>query len=122
MIDIYNRLGSDQTYIPQVETEDGMEQILSQIKMILGTAPGDVLGAPYFGANIKKYLFNLSYNQQEITNFVTNIILTNIDYDRQKYSVDVNVEFGKDQYNKSDYAIINISINQIKCLGVMVSQ
>ena len=70
----------------------------------------------------KKYLFNLSYNQQEITNFVTNIILTNIDYDRQKYSVDVNVEFGKDQYNKSDYAIINISINQIKCLGVMVSQ
>ena len=122
MIDIYNRLGSDQTYIPQVETEDGMEQILSQIKMILGTAPSDVLGAPYFGANIKKYLFNLSYNQQEITNFVTNIILTNIDYDRQKYSVDVNVEFGKDQYNKSDYAIINISINQIKCLGVMVSQ
>ena len=88
MIDIYNRLGSDQTYIPQVETEDGMEQILSQIKMILGTAPCDVLGAPYFGANIKKYLFNLSYNQQEITNFVTNIILTNIDYDRQKYSVD----------------------------------
>ena len=122
MIDIYNRLGSDQTYIPQVETEDGMEQILSQIKMILGTAPCDVLGAPYFGANIKKYLFNLSYNQQEITNFVTNIILTNIDYDRQKYSVDVNVEFGKDQYNKSDYAISNISINQIKCLGVMVSQ
>ena len=122
MIDIYNRLGSDQTYIPQVETEDGMEQILSQIKMILGTAPCDGLGAPYFGANIKKYLFNLSYNQQEITNFVTNIILTNIDYDRQKYSVDVNVEFGKDQYNKSDYAIINISINQIKCLGVMVSQ
>ena len=122
MIDIYNRLGSDQTYIPQVETEDGMEQILSQIKMILGTASCDVLGAPYFGANIKKYLFNLSYNQQEITNFVTNIILTNIDYDRQKYAVDVNVEFGKDQYNKSDYAIINISINQIKCLGVMVSQ
>ena len=53
---------------------------------------------------------------------MSNIILTNIDYDRQKYSVDVNVEFGKDQYNKSDYAIINISINQIKCLGVMVSQ
>jgi hypothetical protein len=30
--------------------------------MILGTKPGDVLGAPYFGVNIKKYLFNLSYN------------------------------------------------------------
>lgn len=122
MIDIYNRLASDQTYIPLVETTDGMEQILSQIKMILGTSPGDVLGAPYFGANIKKYLFNLSYNQNEINKYISDIILSNIDYDKQLYTVSVNVEFGKDYYNKSDYAIINIIINQVKRLGVVINQ
>ena len=122
MVDIYTRLGSDQLYSPQVETTDGMEQILSQIKMILGTTPGDVLGAPYFGANIKKYLFNLSYNQEEINKIITETILTNIDYDRSLYNVQANVEFGKDYYNKSDYAIINISINQIKCLGIVMTQ
>ena len=122
MIDIYNRLSTDQQYIPLVETTDGMEQILSQIKMILGTSYGDVLGAPYFGANIKKYIFNLSYNQEEISNFVKQIILTNISYDKELYDVDVSVEFGKDHYNRSDYAVINISINQMKCLGIVMGQ
>ena len=82
MIDIYNRLGSDQSYIPQVETTDEMEQILSQVKMVLGTSPGDVLGFPYFGVNIKQYLFNLSYNKDEITQCVSNAILTNIKYSK----------------------------------------
>lgn len=122
MIDIYNRLATDQRYIPMVETSNEMEQILSQIKMILGTSYGDVLGAPYFGANIKKYIFNLSYNQNEITELVKTTILSNISYDRDKYNVDVTVDFGKDYYNKSDYAVINISINQLKCLGIVMNQ
>ena len=122
MIDIYNRLGSDQAYIPIVETSDEIEQILSQIKMVLGTRPGDVLGAPYFGVNVKQYIFNLSYNQDEMNKFITSSILSNISYDKQKYNVSVNVEFGKDQYNKSDYAVINIIINERKCLGIVMNQ
>ena len=39
---------------------------------------------------------------------------SNISYDRDKYNVDVTVDFGKDYYNKSDYAVINISINYKK--------
>lgn len=122
MIDIYNRLASDQRYIPIVETSNEMEQILSQIKMILGTSYGDVLGSPYFGANIKKYIFNLSYNQKEITELVKVTILSNIVYDTDKYKVDVTVDFGKDHVNKSDYAIINITINEMKCLGIVMNQ
>jgi len=79
--------------------------------MILGTMNGDVLGNPYFGADIKQYLFNLSYNQEEITELVKTTILSNISYDDSLYAVDVKIEFGKDHYNKSDYAIINIFIN-----------
>ena len=122
MVDIYNRLVSDQNYIPQIETNDETEQLLSQIKMVLGTEPGDVLGSPYFGADIKKYIFNLSYNQEEINAFVTQAILNSVDYDTKKFAVSVNVEFGKDFYNKSDYAVINIIINQRRCLGIVMNQ
>lgn len=122
MIDIYNRLSSDQNYKRQVETEDEVEMILSQVKMILGTKPGDVLGAPYFGVNIKKYLFNLSYSQAEMTKIIREGILSSIQYDKNRYNVDVSIDFGKDRNNYSDYAVINITINQIKRLGVLISQ
>lgn len=122
MIDIYNRLSSDQNYKRQVETEDEVEMILSQVKMILGTKPGDVLGAPYFGVNIKKYLFNLSYNQAEMTKIIREGILSSIQYDKSRYNVDVSIDFGKDRNNYSDYAVINVTINQIKRLGVLISQ
>lgn len=122
MIDIYNRLSSDQNYKRQVETEDEVEMILSQVKMILGTKPGDVLGAPYFGVNIKKYLFNLSYSQEEMTKIIREGILSSIQYDKNRYQVDVSIDFGKDRNNYSDYAVINVTINQIKRLGVLISQ
>lgn len=122
MIDIYNRLSSDQNYKRQIETEDEIEMILSQVKMILGTKPGDVLGAPYFGVNIKKYLFNLSYSQAEMTKIIREGILSSIQYDKNRYTVDVSIDFGKDRNNYSDYAVINVTINQIKRLGVLISQ
>lgn len=122
MIEIYNRLATDQTYKAQLETSDEIECILQQIKMVLGTNPGDVLAEPYFGLNLKKYIFSLSYNQSEINQIVQTAILNNICYDKSKYSVIIEVNFGKDYENASDYAVIDITINQIKYLGVMISQ
>lgn len=122
MIDIYNRLGSDTKYIPALETEDGIEQILAQVKMVLGTSRGEVLGNPEFGADIKQYLFSLSYDQNEIREIIKSIITTAISYDTDKYKVDIDIEFGKDIYNKSDYAVINVKINEIKYLGIIMNQ
>lgn len=90
--------------------------------MVLGTRHGDVLGNPYFGVDIQQYLFNLSYNQEEINALVKQSILSNIEYDHTKYIVNVSVDFGKDYENSSDYAVINISINERRCLGIMISQ
>ena len=122
MIDIYNRLGTDANYKQQLETEDEIEIILAQIKMLLGTSRCDVLGSPYFGLDLKKYLFNLSYNQEEINQIASETILTNIDYDPTKYSIQISVDFGKDYDSTSDYAVINIAINQKKCMGILISQ
>lgn len=122
MIDIYNKLATDQNYKPALETTDEMEMILQQIKMILGTNNGDVLGDPYFGVNIKKYIFSMGYDQKELNDLVTVAIIGNINYDKQKYNVQVTVDFGKDRQNGYDYAVINVSINQIKRLGIMINQ
>lgn len=122
MIDIYNRLATDQSYNVAVETEDEIEQLLSQIKMVLGTNRGDILGSPNFGVNIKQYLFSMSYNKEEIEKMVTTAIISSISYDQRKFTVDITVDFGKDHENASDYAVINISINQRKCLGVVINQ
>ena len=37
--------------------------------------------------DVVKYLFNLSYNQEEINRIITETILTNIDYDKNNYFV-----------------------------------
>ncbi|WQJ53732.1 MAG: hypothetical protein [Wendovervirus sonii] len=122
MIDIYNRLATDQQYNPLLETEDEFDYILQQIKMILGTNKGDVLGSPYFGLNIKRYIFSMSYNREELNSLIKMAILPNIDYDQSKYDVDIDVEFGKNKQDNYDYAVLNISINQKRCLGIMVTQ
>ena len=49
--------------------------------MVLGTTRGDVLGSPTFGVNIKQYLFNMSYNKEEIEKLVTSAIVSSIKYD-----------------------------------------
>lgn len=37
--EIYNRTPQDQNYVLSIETENEIESILGQIKMILGTKP-----------------------------------------------------------------------------------
>lgn len=122
MIDIYNRLPTDQAYQIGLETSDEIEIILAQIKMVLGTKPGDIIGEPYFGVDINKYLFSMSYSQDEITQIIQNGILSNIEYDQNKYTISIYVDFGKDYEAGCDYACINIAINQIPCLGIIVNQ
>lgn len=76
--------------------------------MVLGTKTGDVLGSPYFGVDIKRYLFNMSYNEEELNQMITNGIIQCIDYDKDKYSVSITIDFGKDHKNASDYAVVNV--------------
>ena len=121
MSDIYNRLPSDQSYKLLCETDDGMENIISQIKMILGTKRGDVLGEPYFGLDLNRYIFSMDYNQDEINQIVQDAIIPNLLYDSSKYNVKLSVSFGKDHVNHSDYAVIDIIINQMRCMGIVMN-
>ena len=65
--EIYCRMPSDAKYVPKIETSSEIEQILQRIRVILGTNRGDVLGDFSFGTDIKKYIFSMDFNVDEMT-------------------------------------------------------
>lgn len=120
--EIYCKLPTDQDYELNIEMTDEAKQILQQIKMVLGTKPGDVLGSPFFGIDIEKYLFRLNYNKDEIIDVINTELAMNINYDPNKWTLTVDVLFGHNANDPYDYACIDISLNEQKCLGIIVNQ
>lgn len=120
--DIYTKLPSDINYIPIIETDDETQIILQQIKMILGTTPTEVLGSPTLGINLKQYLFSYTLDTNAVRKHIAEHLSKYVYFDPQKYQVDIDVKYGKDSDNGSDYALIDVTINQIKILGIIVNQ
>ena len=120
--DIYTKLPQDINYFPQLETEDDIQKIVQQIKMILGTEPGQVLGVIDLGINLKQYLFAYTLDTNAIRRRIIDHITQYVSYDTNKYDVDVDLKYGKEAEDGSDYVLIDISINQQKIIGIIVDQ
>lgn len=67
MREIYNRDPLDPDYNPyQLETTDPTEICIGQLKMLLLTNKGEVLGDPKFGLNLEDLIFNLELSETSI--------------------------------------------------------
>ena len=67
MREIYNRDPLDPNYNPyQIEVTDPTEVCVGQLKMILLTNKGEVLGDPKFGLNLEDLIFNLELSESSI--------------------------------------------------------
>jgi hypothetical protein len=67
MREIYNRDPQDPNYNPyQLETTDPIEICTGQLKMLLLTNKGEVLGDPKFGLNLEDLIFNLDLYEASI--------------------------------------------------------
>lgn len=67
MREIYNRDSLDQNYNPyQLEITDPIEICIGQLKMLLLTNKGEVLGDPKFGLNLEDLIFNLDLSESSI--------------------------------------------------------
>lgn len=80
--------------------------------MILGTEPGQVLGVIDLGINLKQYLFAYTLDTNAIRRRIIDHITQYVSYDTNKYDVDVDLKYGKEAEDGSDYVLIDISINQ----------
>jgi hypothetical protein len=67
MIEIYNRDPGDFGYKENVlETTDPIEICIGQIKMLLLTNKGEVLGDPSFGISLDNLVFNLELSEDSV--------------------------------------------------------
>ncbi len=120
--EIYCKLPTDEDYEVKIESLDEAANILQQIKIVLGTKPGEVFGNPMFGIDLEKYLFTMDYNKDEIVELINTEIQQSIYYNATKWNLSVDVLFGHNADDPYEYALIDISLNHRKCLGIIVNQ
>lgn len=121
--EIYCKLPTDKNYKFQIESTDEVDNILQQIRIMLGTQPGEVLGSPTFGLDLSQFLFEYNFPKKEITTMLNEQISNFISYDTSKWSITTDIKYGKELGEEMlDYAIIDIYINEIKVLGIIIEQ
>lgn len=117
--EIYMRDPSDPLYTADVlEQSSEVENLLGQIRMILFTKQGDVMGAYDFGYNLEDQLFLFNVSTDELKTKILGAIYYYCP-DAAKYNVDVNVQFFKGE--NRDACLLDFIIDNRKSLGILVS-
>ena len=120
--EIYCKLPSDWNYEKKIESDDEAYNILQQIKVVLGTKRGEVLGTYGFGVNLQEYLFSYNMPLDEILYTINAHLASYVFYDTTKYNVYVDVRYGHNEGDITDYALVDVFINENACLGILVNQ
>lgn len=116
--DIYIRNPEDPNYVFGVfEHDDVIEGIITKIKVILGTRPGQVLGDINFGVPIEDLVFETRINKFELEEKIRRQIFQYI-AEVSEYKIEPKVSFGKAE--GYDYCVIDFYIDSNKVLGVLV--
>lgn len=116
--DLYMRDPSDPNYKEGIlEVSDEIEMLISEIKMLLYTNRGDVLGAPDFGANLEEMLFNFGLNEYSLREMLRDQTIKFIPR-AMNYNVEYSVKFSKG--TTRDICLIDVSINSQPAFGVLV--
>ena len=116
--ELYMRDPSDPLYTENIlEQSSEVEALLSQIRMILFTKQGDVLGSYTFGYNLEDNLFLFNLNEDELRNKLVDSIFYFCP-DAATYNVDITVQFFRGSVR--DVCLIDIYISGEKLLGVLV--
>ena len=100
-----------------LEVPGELDEIIQQVDMILFTNKGDVLCMTEFGCNLRRYLFETSYNENLIKQIIMNQINSFIYLDGS-YKVDVDVQFVKWDFNVA--MIVDLNINNKRVASYLV--
>lgn len=100
-----------------LEVSDEIEMLIAELKMMLYTNRGEVLGAPDFGANLEEMLFNFGLNEYSLKQMLRDQTAKFIPR-AMNYMVDFEVKFSKGTVR--DICLIDIFINNQPAFGVLV--
>lgn len=116
--EIYTREPSDPLYQSEtLEITSELENLLGQIRMLLYTRKGEVMGFYDFGINIEDEIFTFELSQSQLQKKVTESIYQYCP-DAGAYDVKVDVQFFKG--NVRDICLIDILIDGTKRMGILV--
>lgn len=114
--EIYMRDPTDPLYRADLlDISNEIEALLGQIRMVLFTKPGEVIGNPSFGVNLEYYIFSTNASNAQIESMVRDQIYHNCSL-AQKYDVRIKTSFF---YGTTrDICLIDIFVDGIKYLGI----
>ena len=116
--EIYMRDSTDPHYDPDtLEQSNEIETLLGEIRMILFTKQGEVMGSYNFGFNLEDNLFLLNVNTSALKEKIQEAIYMYCP-DASTYDVKVDVQFFKGSVR--DICLIDIIINGEKKMGILV--
>ena len=117
--EIYTKTLDDATYQRNVISHsDVYETVLSKIRMILFTKPGEVLGDVFFGVNLEEYVFALNASNTVLQKAIEEQIYT---YVPERLVMPIRVEVSFVQQETYDAAFIDIHIDGRRAIGLLVS-
>jgi phage baseplate assembly protein W len=117
--DIYMRDATDPYWKEGIiEVNDEIEMLLGQIKMLLFTNRGEILGAPDFGANLDDYLFTINVNEYSLRSMLMDQTMKFIPM-AERYQVDYDVKFARGTVR--DICLIDVRILNQQAFGIIVT-
>ncbi len=119
--EIYIRTEDDKNFIPGVvDFSNEIESVITKVRMLLGTVPGDVLGDPEFGIDIEYLVFNTKESALDIQEKLNDLLITYIPNTKNVF-LDVKINFGKTAKG-NDFGIVDVYINEQKAIGFLVDK
>jgi hypothetical protein len=116
--ELYMRDPTDPNYKSGIlEISDEVEMLIVQIKMILYTRPGEVLGAPDFGVALEDQLFVFNVNEYALRSMLQDQVMKFVPLS-EKYQVKFNISFA--QGTVRDICLIDVLINGTPLFGILV--
>lgn len=116
--DLYIRNPEDPNYQYGVLSHsDAIESILTKIKVLMGTSPGQVFGNLDFGLGIEDLIFETRINKSQLEEKIKTQFDRYIS-ESKDYKITPQVSFGNaDGY---DYAVIDVFIDDQKIIGLLI--
>lgn len=119
MVDIYFKNSSDISYnVEELEDSTEIGIIISQIKMLLFTNKGEVLGNTRLGLNLENIIFETNVSKEKILSILKEQMFLYLVYDDVNYKIDYDLDFYKGTVR--DIAVLKIKINNKTALDVFI--
>ena len=116
--DLYIRNPEDSNFQYGIlEHSDAIESIISKVKMLFGTRPGQVVGDVAFGLGIEDLIFETHINKTQLEEKIKAQFEQYIS-ETKDFKITPTVSFGKaDGY---DYAVIDVYIDDKRMIGILI--